>query len=137
MSKWGFAPGADDTLQLDLGGDTQTLGLLGALGLQLQPAAGTGEVLAAAPGSSGSLDAHLRELHITEVGLTGLGQGLVVLSTVLRSLCVWLKPCQQGALHSENQVICIYARSRMAAGQGECCRRPARCMRCTRSAQHP
>ena len=62
VSKWGFAPGCDDTLQLDLG-DTQSLeGLAG----QLHPAA------VGARGTSG-LSACLQELHIVEVGVDGLG----------------------------------------------------------------
>jgi hypothetical protein len=61
VSKWGFAPGCDDTLQLQLG-DTQ------ALEGMLSPLSGQGQAGPNSTGQGSGLTAHLQGLHISEVG---------------------------------------------------------------------
>lgn len=72
VSKWGFAPGADDTLQLDLGhemsdilADTQVLGASAPAGTS--PSALTAALRQSAGPSSG-LAKHMRGLRLSEVG---------------------------------------------------------------------
>ncbi|GAB4819516.1 hypothetical protein N2152v2_006562 [Parachlorella kessleri] len=96
VSKWGFAPGCDDTLQLDLG-ETQSLeGLAG----QLHPATAVG-----IKGTSG-LSACLQELHIVEDKENTDGPRAVLRDIhAARSAATALRALQDGAAGADAELL--------------------------------